>query len=57
MVRTCIGCKRKSFLPLSSGGEQISDWLPLKAQSWVVEQLLEAVNRCLFCGNDFVSVL
>jgi general transcription factor 3C polypeptide 4 len=27
------------------------------ARSWIVEELLEAVNRCLFCGNSFVSIL
>ncbi|KAJ3872669.1 putative zinc-finger of transcription factor IIIC complex-domain-containing protein [Lentinula edodes] len=27
------------------------------SESWFVEELLEAVHRCLFCGNAFVSVL
>jgi len=26
-------------------------------QGWVVRELLETVNRCLFCGNKFVSLL
>lgn len=33
------------------------NWLPVAARGWVVEELLEAVHRCLFCGNSFVSVL
>ncbi|KAJ7705602.1 putative zinc-finger of transcription factor IIIC complex-domain-containing protein [Mycena rosella] len=50
-VRTCVGCSRKAFL--AGGG----DWLPEAGRGWVVEELLEAVHRCLFCGNSFVSVL
>ncbi|KAJ3739057.1 putative zinc-finger of transcription factor IIIC complex-domain-containing protein [Lentinula detonsa] len=59
-VRTCIGCSRKAFLPLSGmdengGGEY---FLPAAARkSWFVAELLEAVHRCLFCGNAFVSML
>lgn len=51
-VRTCVGCSRKAFLPPSAHKE-----LPTIAQAWVVEELLEAVHRCLFCNNGFVSVL
>ncbi|KAJ4474255.1 putative zinc-finger of transcription factor IIIC complex-domain-containing protein [Lentinula aciculospora] len=58
-VRTCIGCTRKAFLPLSSlEGEGRRNFLPSAVRkSWFVEELLEAVHRCLFCGNAFVSVL
>ncbi|KAJ7621363.1 putative zinc-finger of transcription factor IIIC complex-domain-containing protein [Roridomyces roridus] len=56
-VRTCTGCSRKAFLPLSSGGPGSGTALPQTARGWVVEELLEAVHRCLFCGNGFVSVL
>ncbi|TFK36254.1 transcription factor IIIC subunit delta N-term-domain-containing protein [Crucibulum laeve] len=52
-VRTCIGCSRKAFLPSSASGSV----LPAVAQGWVVEELLEAVHRCLFCNNSFVNVL
>ncbi|KAJ7574378.1 transcription factor IIIC subunit delta N-term-domain-containing protein [Mycena floridula] len=45
-VKTCIGCRRKAFLPGCSN-----------LQSWVVEELLQAINRCLFCGNNFVAVV
>jgi len=57
-VRTCIGCSRKAFLPLSmrTSPEQPS-WLPMLARGWVVEELLEAVRRCLYCNNTFVRVL
>ncbi|KAJ7777231.1 putative zinc-finger of transcription factor IIIC complex-domain-containing protein [Mycena metata] len=56
-VRTCVGCTRKAFLPLSSrSSASTSNWLPPPAQSWVVEELLEAVSRCLFCGNNFASI-
>ena len=51
-VRTCVGCSRKAFLPPSVHKE-----LPTVAQAWVVEELLEAVHRCLFCNNGFVSIL
>ena len=51
-VRTCVGCSRKAFLPPSTHKE-----LPTIAQVWVVEELLEAVHRCLFCNNGFVSIL
>ncbi|PBK65899.1 hypothetical protein ARMSODRAFT_960807 [Armillaria solidipes] len=58
MVRSCIGCKRKSFLPLSrQSGQAAPNWLPPMAQSWVVEELLEASRRCLYCGNNFVSIV
>ncbi|KAF9465990.1 putative zinc-finger of transcription factor IIIC complex-domain-containing protein [Collybia nuda] len=58
LVRTCIGCSRKAFLPPSSSGSSSNqNWLPAAARGWVVEELLEAVHRCLFCNNSFVSVL
>ncbi|KAJ7483210.1 transcription factor IIIC subunit delta N-term-domain-containing protein [Mycena latifolia] len=58
MLRTCTGCTRKTFLPRScySAPEAASSWLPPAAASWVVEELLEAVSRCLFCGNNLVSL-
>ncbi|KAJ3563979.1 hypothetical protein NP233_g8590 [Leucocoprinus birnbaumii] len=57
-VRTCIGCSRKAFLPLSTRtSPDQPTWLPPLARGWVVEELLEAVTRCLFCGNTFVRVL
>ncbi|KAG7094041.1 hypothetical protein E1B28_007662 [Marasmius oreades] len=52
-VRTCIGCTRKAFLPLSMHKSA----LKMELKGWFVEELLEAVHRCLFCGNTFVSVL
>ncbi|KAJ7040982.1 putative zinc-finger of transcription factor IIIC complex-domain-containing protein [Mycena alexandri] len=58
LVRTCVGCSRKAFLPLSSrDASTTANWLPDAGRGWVVEELLEAVHRCLFCGNSFVSVL
>ncbi|KAJ6498553.1 putative zinc-finger of transcription factor IIIC complex-domain-containing protein [Mycena vitilis] len=58
LVRTCVGCSRKAFLPLSSrDAATTANWLPEAGRGWVVEELLEAVHRCLFCGNSFVSVL
>ncbi|KAI0796220.1 putative zinc-finger of transcription factor IIIC complex-domain-containing protein [Abortiporus biennis] len=56
MVRTCCGCGRKAFLPLShqSSGH---NWLPTWARSWLVEDLLDATYRCLFCGNSFVTLV
>lgn len=57
LVRTCVVCCRKAFLPLSMPNSPSKTWLPKAAQSWVVEELLEAVHRCLFCNNNFISVL
>jgi len=56
-VRTCIGCSRKAFLPPSMMNKEIGQSLPVVAQGWVVEELLEAVKNCLFCGNGFVVIL
>ncbi|KAI0340524.1 hypothetical protein BDW22DRAFT_1398185 [Trametopsis cervina] len=56
MVRTCIGCSRKAFLP-PRPGSQSTPWLPAAARSWLVEDLLEAARRCFFCGNSFVTLL
>ncbi|KAG6844758.1 hypothetical protein H0H87_003981 [Tephrocybe sp. NHM501043] len=57
LVRTCVGCSRKAFLPLSTPNTPSDNWLPEAARGWVVEELLEAVHRCLFCNNSFVNVL
>ncbi|KAI6101153.1 transcription factor IIIC subunit delta N-term-domain-containing protein [Pisolithus sp. B1] len=58
MVRTCIGCNRKALLPLSQSSPAEGDsWMPVAARSWVVKELLEAVDRCLFCGNSFVRIV
>ncbi|KAH7910203.1 transcription factor IIIC subunit delta N-term-domain-containing protein [Hygrophoropsis aurantiaca] len=57
MVRTCIGCSRKAFLPISQGSSMDGDWLPVAAHSVIVRELLEAVQRCLFCGNSFVTIV
>jgi general transcription factor 3C polypeptide 4 len=58
MVRQCVGCRRKALLPLSCKlYPDAENWLPQPAQSWIVEELLEAAARCLFCGNSFTNVL
>ncbi|GLB43382.1 hypothetical protein LshimejAT787_1302830 [Lyophyllum shimeji] len=49
-------CSITSFI-LSTGMVRrcsVASWLPKPAQSWVVEELLEAASRCLFCGDIFV---
>jgi general transcription factor 3C protein 4 len=62
-VRTCVGCSRKAFFPPSahvrSDGQRDLDQIPriIAQGGWVVEELLEAVKGCLFCGNRFVSIL
>lgn len=53
-VRTCIGCSRKALLPFTALDES---QLPIAAQSWIVRDLLEVVQRCLFCGNSFVEIV
>ncbi|KAF8552235.1 hypothetical protein OG21DRAFT_1535864 [Imleria badia] len=57
MVRTCIGCSRKALLPVSQRSAVDESWLPAAARSWIVRELLEAVQRCLFCGNSFVGIV
>lgn len=57
MVRTCIGCSRKALLPVSQSLAVDESWLPTAARSWIVKELLEAVQRCLFCGNSFVVIV
>ncbi|GJE86983.1 transcription factor IIIC subunit delta N-term-domain-containing protein [Phanerochaete sordida] len=54
MVRTCMGCSRKAFLPPPA---RDTPWLPPAARSWLVEDLLNAVRRCFFCGAGFVTLL
>ncbi|KAK7052111.1 putative zinc-finger of transcription factor IIIC complex-domain-containing protein [Favolaschia claudopus] len=57
-VQTCVGCSRKAFLPPSRrDASTTEEWLPEAGRGWIVEELLEAVHRCLFCGNSFVSML
>ncbi|GLB40900.1 putative transcription factor IIIC subunit delta N-term [Lyophyllum shimeji] len=46
-VRTCVGCSRKAFLPLSASALPAQNWLPDTARGWVVEELLEAVHRSI----------
>ncbi|KAF9220011.1 hypothetical protein BS17DRAFT_854039 [Gyrodon lividus] len=57
MVRTCIGCSRKALLPVSQCSDADESRLPVAARSWIVRELLEAVQRCLFCGHSFVGIV
>ncbi|KAI0030073.1 putative zinc-finger of transcription factor IIIC complex-domain-containing protein [Vararia minispora EC-137] len=61
MIRTCVGCKRKAFLPSVEPSDAVAvdggEHLPSGARSWVVRELLHAVRRCLFCGNGFMSLI
>ncbi|KAF8347596.1 putative zinc-finger of transcription factor IIIC complex-domain-containing protein, partial [Amanita rubescens] len=59
-VRTCIGCKRKAFLPPSAMNgreEERVQHLPPPARGSIALELLEAAQRCLFCGNKFVCIV
>ncbi|KAJ3555131.1 hypothetical protein NM688_g2748 [Phlebia brevispora] len=56
MVRTCIGCGRKALLPPQSESPR-RNVLPPAARSWLVEELLDAVQKCFFCGNSFVTLV
>lgn len=60
-VRTCIGCKRKAFLPPSAMNngreEERVQHLPPPARGPIALELLEAAQRCLFCGNKFVCIV
>ncbi|KAH9857250.1 putative zinc-finger of transcription factor IIIC complex-domain-containing protein [Lenzites betulinus] len=59
-ARTCVGCTRKAFLPARTAGTPVHDagWLPNSARgSCVLRDLLDATRRCLFCGNNFVTLV
>jgi general transcription factor 3C protein 4 len=82
MVRTCVGCARKAFLPTtrplyqqdqrgeliqgegvtertvtSTVGESGVESTGTTGRGWVVQELLTAVRRCLFCGNNFTVLI
>ncbi|KAI0048739.1 hypothetical protein FA95DRAFT_1517013 [Auriscalpium vulgare] len=80
MVRTCIGCTRKAFVPplrTAASGDNVGTLgeaeavsgtrsqkpdaalahLPSAARSWIVQELLQAVRRCLFCGNALIAMI
>lgn len=78
MVRTCLGCARKAFLPAArslyrpEGGGDVTTGTrastrgtaedtvmaeDLDASGWLVQALLKAVRRCLFCGNNFATLI
>ncbi|KAH9962694.1 putative zinc-finger of transcription factor IIIC complex-domain-containing protein [Russula dissimulans] len=65
-VQTCLGCARKAFLPAArsryqqeSGTKLIPGTENIEAakHGWVVQELLKAVRRCLFCGNNFAILV
>lgn len=31
--------------------------VPVTGQGWVMQELLKAVRRCLFCGNNFAILI
>ncbi|KZT34236.1 hypothetical protein SISSUDRAFT_1122382 [Sistotremastrum suecicum HHB10207 ss-3] len=54
-VRTCISCCRKAYLPPrlhrnSSLKENLEG-------CWIMTEMLEAIQRCLYCGSRFVQIL
>ena len=78
MVRTCLGCARKAFLPAArslyrpEGGGNVTTDMSASTRGttedavmaedpdtsgWLVQALLEAVRRCLFCGNNFATLI
>ena len=81
MVRTCLGCARKAFLPgarslyrLERGGDVamgvraprrgtaedpvMAEDLGVEDQpGLLVQELLKAVRRCLFCGNNLATLI
>ena len=58
-VRTCVGCGRKALLSNSVLlDEEVEDpWRPGGAQNWIVEELLQAIQACLYCGQQFIRLL
>ena len=78
MVRTCLGCARKAFLPAArslyrpEGGGNVTTDMSASTRGttedavmaedpdtsgWLVQALLKAVRRCLFCGNNFATLI
>jgi len=81
MVRTCLGCARKAFLPAArslyrpEGGGYVTTGVSASTRGttedlvtaedldaehrpdWLVQGLLNAVRRCLFCGNNFATLI
>jgi len=79
MVRTCVGCARKAFLPAArslhrqEGGGDVTTGVRASTRGtaedsimaedledrfgWLVPELLRAVRRCLFCGNNFATLI
>ena len=81
MVRTCICCARKAFLPAAQslhrpeGGGDVATGMRTSTggtgkdlclaedgeaeyrSGWLVQELLRAVRRCLFCGNNFATLI
>ncbi|KAH9172208.1 transcription factor IIIC subunit delta N-term-domain-containing protein [Lactarius sanguifluus] len=80
MVRTCLGCARKAFLPAARSlrRPEIGDATtsvgasregtaedPIMTEDldiehrpgWLAQELLKAVRRCLFCGNNFATLI
>ncbi|KZT09847.1 uncharacterized protein LAESUDRAFT_721997 [Laetiporus sulphureus 93-53] len=57
MVRTCVGCGRKAFLPLSQTTTG-QNWVPAAVRdSWLAADVLDATRRCLTCGSNFVTLV
>jgi hypothetical protein len=42
--------------PRTVGDSGIAD-VPATGQGWVMQELLKAVRRCLFCGNNFAILI
>ncbi|KAI0294320.1 transcription factor IIIC subunit delta N-term-domain-containing protein, partial [Multifurca ochricompacta] len=53
MVRTCLGCARKAFLPTALSPHLFR----ATGRGWVIQELLNAARRCLFCGNNFATLI
>ncbi|OCH96338.1 hypothetical protein OBBRIDRAFT_787420 [Obba rivulosa] len=57
LVRTCIGCGRKAFLPTGQDPRYQASLPDSARRSWLVHDLLDASRRCLWCGNNFVTLV
>lgn len=42
--------------PRTMGDSGIVD-VPATGRGWVIQELLKAVRRCLFCGNNFAILI
>jgi general transcription factor 3C polypeptide 4 len=52
-----LGAPERSMEGLRTPEDAGNEHLRGTGRGWVVQELLEAVRRCLFCGNNFITLI